>query len=330
MVNVNWVGDVLFSTPFLQALRTNFPDAFISCLVVPRCREVLEGNPFLDELILYEEEGKHHSLLGKIRLVQLLRKEGFDEAYLLHRSFTRRLLMVLAGIPERIGYAIKRKGLFLTRKVPSPSSENHKVDYFLGLLPPGSRVENRNYTLQVGKEEEESVERLLQQRGIKSSESFAVLCPGGNWDQKRWPAERFAALGDALIQRYSLKVVVTGEKKDLPLGREIASRMQKEAILLCGETTLKQLAALLKRALFVVSNDTGPMHVAQSQGTKVVALFGPTHPGLTGPSGTIPKKILRQIVGCNDDPPCYYVNCPDTICMKAIRVEDVLDAIQSF
>lgn len=328
VINVNWVGDVLFTTPFLKALRRHFPEAFIACLVVKRCRDVLEGNPHLDELLIYDEHGRHRSFFGKLRLVQLLRRRHFDRVYLLHRSFTRRVLAFCAGIQERIGYAIKWRGWLLTEKVPLPTSPLHKVDYFLGLLPQGSRVESRDYVLSVGREDGEAAARLLEGKGVRRGEPFMVLCPFGNWNQKRWPSERFAALGDRLNQSYHQKIVITGEKKDLLLGGKIASLMKKEPVLLCGETSLKQLAAVLKRATVVVSNDTGPMHIAQSQGTKVIALFGPTDPRLTGPAGTQPKVILRKEVGCNDDPPCYYVDCPDTICMKAIQVEDVVDAIQ--
>ena len=327
VVNVNWVGDVLFSTPFLHALRKNFPDSFIASLVVPRCAEVLKDNPDLNEVLIYDEKGAHFFPWGKIRLVRMLRQKKFDAVYLLHRSFTRRLLAVLAGIPKRIGYAVKWKGFLLTEKIPLPASPLHKVDFFLGLLPPERRGDSRDYVLPVGKEEESRVRNLLEAKGIAPSESFFVLSPAGNWNQKRWPPERFASLADALVQRHHKKIVITGEKRDLPLVNQIVSMMKEKAVLLCGETTLNELAALLKRAFLVISNDTGAMHVAHSQGTKVIALFGPTDPHLTGPSGTHPKIILRKEVGCNDDPPCYYVNCPDTICMKAIQVEDVLDAV---
>ena len=328
MVNVNWVGDVLFSTPFLEALRTNFPESFIASLVVPRCREVLEGNPHLNELLIYDEKGAHRSIFGKLKLIRMLRQKRFDQVYLLHRSFTRRFLVSSAGIPERIGYAIKLGGFLLTRKIPIPSSDCHKVDYFLGLLPEGSRVTSREYTLSVEREDDAKLGALLSAKGIKPRDRFMVFCPGGNWDQKRWLPERFAALGDQLAKRYDQKIVIVGTAKDISLGEKIGSMMEVKPVLLCGETSLKELGALFKRAALVVSNDTGPMHVAQSQGTKVVALFGPTHPDLTGPSGTAPKQILRKEVGCNDDPPCYYVNCPDTICMKAIQVGDVLHAIE--
>ncbi|MFH1857355.1 MAG: lipopolysaccharide heptosyltransferase II [Candidatus Omnitrophota bacterium] len=328
VVNVNWVGDVLFSTPFLQALRLRFPESRIACLVVPRCREVLEGNPSLDELLIYDERGAHRFFWGKLRLIRMLQRRHFDRAYLLHRSFTRRLLVTLAGIPERIGYAIKWRGFLLTEKIPPSQEKYHKVAYFLKLLPEGTRLENLNYTLKTDESDHQAVGRLLETKGLRQDEPFIVFCPGGNWPPKRWPPENFAALGDRLIQQYHQKVVIVGAAKDLSLGEKIASGMAVKPVLLCGETTLKQLAALFKRASFVVSNDTGPMHVAQSQGARVIALFGPTDPELTGPWGTAPKQVLRKEVACNENPPCYEVNCPDNRCMQAIRLEDVLDAIQ--
>lgn len=216
----------------------------------------------------------------------------------------------------------------MTRKVAIPTTDLHKVEYFLKLLPEGSQVENRNYTLWVSQQDDQTIERLLSKRGIQSQERFMVFCPGGNWEQKRWIPERFARLGAELGNQYHQKIVIVGGKKDVSLGEKIGSMMKTKPVILCGETSLKELAALFKRASLVVANDTGPMHVAQSQGTRVIALFGPTSPHLTGPSGTAPKQILRKNVGCNDDPPCYYVDCPDIICMKAIQVEEVLDAVQ--
>jgi len=328
IVNVNWIGDVLFSTPFLESLKKSTPESHLTCLVVPRCQEILEDNPHLDEILIYDEKGSHASLFGKLRLIQTLRKKRFDRVYLLHRSFTRRLLTFLAGIPERVGYAIKKGGFLLTEKVPAPPGSLHKVDYFLGLLPKGALVPSKHYTLVVKEEDEKALQNLLLRKGIEHEEPFIVFCPFGNWDPKRWPGERFVNLGKTLVKKYNQKVVITGQKNDLAQGEKIAVGIGEKAILLCGETTLKTLAALMRKAALVVSNDTGSMHVAQSQNAKMVALFGPTNPKETGPFGLMPDVILRKNVGCNDDPPCYYVDCPDNICMKTIQVEDVLDAIE--
>ncbi len=102
--NVNWMGDVLFSTATIRNIRYNFPDSFIACIIPERCEQVLEGNLHLDEIIIYDEKGKHKSLFSKLIFIRYLRQIKFDTVFLLHRSFSRALNTALAGIPERIGY----------------------------------------------------------------------------------------------------------------------------------------------------------------------------------------------------------------------------------
>ncbi len=134
IVEVNWLGDVLFSTPFIRALRNNFPQAYIACMAVPRCREVLEGNPNINEIIIYDEAGRHKGIFGKARFVSQLKKYNFDTVFLLHRSFTRTLLCFLAGIPGRIGYGFIKRNFLLTKIIRCPKEALHRADFYLGLL----------------------------------------------------------------------------------------------------------------------------------------------------------------------------------------------------
>ncbi|MCX5685847.1 MAG: glycosyltransferase family 9 protein, partial [Candidatus Omnitrophica bacterium] len=133
IVEVNWIGDVLFSTPFIRAVREAHPDGYIACLLHPRCREMLEDNPRLDEIIIYDEEGAHKGLAGKIKLIAHLRKKNFDTAFLLHRSFTKALVAKLAGAEKIIGYPTKKRAILLTSPVEEPQEEIHKVEYFLNV-----------------------------------------------------------------------------------------------------------------------------------------------------------------------------------------------------
>src|SRR4030042_6140538 len=133
--NVNWLGDVLFSTATIRNLRYNFPDSFIACIIPRRCYQVLESNPHLDEIIIYDEKGEHKSLLGKLRFIRYLRRIRFDTVFLLHRSFSRALITALAGIPERIGYYTKKRGFLLTRKIPPVGMNSlHRIDYYLNVI----------------------------------------------------------------------------------------------------------------------------------------------------------------------------------------------------
>ena len=324
IVNVNWVGDVLFSTPFIRAVREANPDAYIACLLHPRCREILESNPRLNEIIIYDEEGAHKSLFGKWAVIRELKKKRFDTAFLLHRSFTKALLTYLAGIKERVGYPTKNRGGIITHAVEEPAEDLHKVEYFLNIARAyGIDVKDHSYEFFVRDTDRKFVKDLLGKDGVTDKDLIVVLCPAGNWPPKRWPAENFARLGDELAEKFGARIVLSASGKDLKLAEDIKSVMASNPVITAGKTDLKQLGALLERASLVVANDTGPMHMAVALGAKTIALFGPTSARLTGPYGKGDYKVISGNGSC--EVPCYYIGCADNACMSAIKVEDVLN-----
>lgn len=324
IVNVNWLGDVLFTTPFIKAIRRRFPEGFIACMVVPRCKELLEDNPYLDEIIIYDEEGRDKSLLGKLKLIMRLRRKRFDGAFILHRSFTRALMVFLSGIEMRIGYKTKHRGFLLTKPLEEPGLDLHKVEYFLNIAKNcGIDVSDKDYEFFVNGNERMAIDRFLKDRGVEKKDILVVLNPGGNWPPKRWPKERFAELSDRLSNELKIKTVVTGALKDSGLGREIVDLSQDQSINACGDTSIRRLGALMERADLVVSSDSGPMHLALGVKTKVIALFGPTSNLITGPYGSGDYAVLKKDVEC--PVPCYNFNCKDYRCMKAITVDEVFE-----
>ncbi len=327
IVNVNWVGDVLFSTPFIRNVREAYPDSFIACLLHPRCREVLEENPHLDELIIYDEEGKHKGIFGKASIVSYLRKKNFDTVFLLHRSFTKALLSCLAGIRQRIGYATKKRGWILTEIAEEPSEELHKVEYFLNILKGvGIDAPNKDYEFFFKPSDRGCVTGLLKENGIGEDDLLIVINPGGNWGPKRWPKENFARLSDVFSRRFKAKIVISGASSDVGLASEIKELMETEPVIFCGRTNLKQLGALLERADLVVANDTGPMHMAVAVKTRVIALFGPTSPRITGPYGNGNYRVIFKNEECRT--PCYDFTCTGNRCMTTIAVDDVLQVAE--
>ena len=322
VVNVNWLGDVIFSTPFIRALREAYPDSYIACLLHPRCKDVLEGNPCLNEIIVYDEESAHKSVFGKLKLVRLLRSKHFDTAFILHRSFTKALLTFLAGIPERIGYATKNRARLLTKAIEEDDYEIHKVEYFLNLARAvGIKPKNLSYEFFIKNSDRNYIADILKREGVVEKDIIVTICPGGNWDPKRWPEESFAKLSDALIEKFGAKIAIAGAKKDVKLAMDIKSIMKNKPVIMCGNTSLKQLGALFERSRLVIANDTGPMHIAVAAGSKVIALFGPTSPKITGPYGGGNYRVISKDIGC--EVPCYDVTCSDNKCMSAITVEDV-------
>ena len=324
VVNVNWLGDVIFSSPVFRALKEAYPQARIICLAVPRVKEILESIPFIDEIIIYDEKGKHASLTAKLGLIYYLRKKSFDIAFLLHRSLTRALFVFLAGIPRRVGYDTKGRGFFLTHKVKPLAGEAHRSDHYLHVIESyGISVRDRRTQLNVTSQSKEEVSGMLTAENVRPEDEIVVINPGGNWDLKRWPVENFAKLVDHLMNEGRWKVVIAGAPQDVPLFETIISHSKDKPINLTGKTTLKQLMALMQRARLVISADSGPLHLASSVGTDVIGIFGPTRPEITGPRGSGRGAILQHDVGCNRKA-CYHLKCPDNICMKSISVEDVL------
>jgi len=325
IIEVNWLGDVLFTTPFIHSVRHANADSYIACLIHPRCREMLEGNPDIDEIIEYDEERKHKSPIGKLKLILKLRDKKFDTAFILHRSFTKAAIAYLAGARKRIGYATKNRKALLTCLAEEGEYPTHKVEYFLNLARAyGIAPASRSYRFFVSDADREHAKKYFAENGIGPDTKIVALCPGGNWDPKRWSAENFARFADTISARTGAAIVITGGIKDKALGLKIKDMMKTPALVSCGDTNLKQLGAIFESSGLVVANDTGSMHIAVSVGAPVIALFGPTDPAITGPYGEGSYRVIARQESC--DVPCYDLLCKDNRCMAAISVDDVLRA----
>ncbi|MBM3255543.1 MAG: lipopolysaccharide heptosyltransferase II [Candidatus Omnitrophica bacterium] len=329
--NVNWLGDVLFSTAVIRNIKRNYPGSYLACVVPSRCYQVLKDNPHLDEIIIFDEKDRHRGALAKLKFVQLLKSKRFDTAFLLHRSFSRALLCRLAGIPERIGYRTKKRSFLLTKNIKPPKPDSlHRIDSYLNIIEQaGLRVEDRFTEFFLSDSDKEFVEDFLNKKGVVKGDFLVAINPGGNWGPKRWPKEYWARLSDALIKKFKAKVIITGDVSDLALALEIQGLMQAKSIIACGALSLKQLGALCRKTDLFITADTGPLHIANAIGTKrIIALFGPTHPGITGPYPIRNVVIIRKDKGCKI--PCYELHCKDNLCMKAITPEDILEAVNNF
>ncbi|MFN3477064.1 MAG: lipopolysaccharide heptosyltransferase II, partial [Candidatus Methylomirabilales bacterium] len=332
----NWVGDAVLSTPALANLRKALPWAHISLLVKPWVSGLFEGNPHLDRIILYED--RHKGLISQLRLAGELKMQGFDLCILFPNSFSSALLAFLAGVPHRVGYGTDLRGFLLTAKVypnppPSPGEGReggwHQVEYYVGLLQAlGLDRGERDLVLKVSQEEEAQAQALLEGEGVEGDELLVGLNPGSVYGSaKRWPAERYAALADELTSRFGAKILLFGSAKEVPITAQVQRFMRSQAVNLAGKTTVKLLAALLKRCRVLVTNDTGAMHIASAVRTPIVALFGPTDPRVTSPWG-MGHTLLRNPPSCA---PCLLRECPiDHRCMTAISIKEVLYAVERY
>ena len=330
LISVNWLGDLLFMTPAIRAIRRAYPASRITCLSPSRGVDLLKGNPHLDEVIPMPEGRSLLSLLRWGPLILRLRSDRFDAAFLFHRSFTRAFVVWAAGIPQRIGVRTWKRGWLLTTVVESPPKDSiSKVDGFLKVVEAaGIPPDGRHYDAPLLPEDRKATDALIRELGVGERDCVVALHAGANWRLKRWPAKNFAQLADALAARYGAKILFIGGEGDLPLIEGIRQRMQTRPLVAAGRTSFRQLGALLARTSLLISNDSGPLHLGIAAGVPVVALFGPTDPKLTGPLEPARAVTLFGSIGC--PVPCYQLRCPVNLCMHQISVEQVLSAAGKF
>lgn len=327
--NVNWLGDVLFSTAAIRNIRRNFPDSFMACIVPSRCYGILKGNPNLDEIIIFDEKDRHKGIFTQLDFVRQLKDKKFDTVFLLHRSFSRALICRLAGIKRRIGYSTHKRAFLLTDKIPMPKKDAmHRIDFYLNIIEKaGLRIEDRYMEFFISDEDIKFVEGFLKNQGVTRGDFLVVINPGGNWLPKRWPREYWSQLADKLISFLGAKVIITGSHNDLTLAQHIKDKMEENPLVACGVFNIKQLGALAKRGDVFITADTGPLHIAGALGTKnIIAIFGPTSPQITGPIHLKNVILLQKDVGCKI--PCYEVKCKDNRCMKAITPAEVFKQVE--
>jgi heptosyltransferase-2 len=323
---VNWVGDAVLTLPALAALDRRFPGAEIVLLAKPWVAGLFAGSPSLDRVLEYRSESDHRGLVGRWRLARALRAEGFDLAVLFPNSLDAALAPWLAGIRCRVGYATDARRILLTHPIPhpSPSTGRHQVERYLDIVRALGGDGAPEPRLAVPAGARLAAERLLADHGTGPEDLVVALNPGSVYGgAKRWPADRFAAVADALVDGWRARILLIGSAPERPILEAVAARMRRPAIPLGGRTDLATLVGLLERAALLVTNDTGAMHIAAAVHTPVVAIFGPTDERETGPLDGR-SRVLREPVACS---PCLLRECPiDHRCMTRIGVEQVLTA----
>ena len=325
----NWVGDAVMTVPALRALRRILPDAEITLAIRPWARGIFTDQKFVDNVLVYDR----HNAFSVITQIRQWKSREFDLAILFQNAFEAAVIPFFAGVPIRLGYATESRQKLLTNPVPLPDwrSSEHEVFYYLYLIAAleqflfGSNTvceHEPDIGLELTESKGEDARKLLFQSGLTNESSIIAICPGSiNSRAKRWPAERFAKLGDELIEQ-GKQVLLIGSKDEEDVTAAVTSRMRNSPVVLTGKTTLDQLIGILSISDLVVTNDTGPAHIAASLGRPTLVIFGPTNPLTTRPFSS-QAQILRHPPDCA---PCMLRDCPiDHRCMTAITVEEVLE-----
>jgi 3-deoxy-D-manno-octulosonic-acid transferase/heptosyltransferase-1 len=339
IVKLSAIGDVIHTLPALNAIRKRYPDARITWLVEEDAAPLVKGHAALDRVLVSKRKRWLKAILSpscvnNMREVCRFLKELRDTRYDLIIDFQGLLksgiLIALSRGRRKIGYGrgmehMECSYMFLNERVSPVDMDNHALMRGMMLLDaigiPSNEIE---YKLAVQDQDRTTLEALLMRHGISESRLLVAINPVAKWETKLWSNLKFAKLADSLIQQYGANVVFTGGSEDRGTVQDIISAMEAKAANLAGETTLRTLASLYEKTDFLVSTDTGPMHIASAVGTPVVALFGPTAPWRTGPFGP-DHQVIRVGTECS---PCFKRQCSAIRCMEEISVEQVLDGIQ--
>ncbi len=347
IVNPFGIGDVLFTTPLVRALRQAFPESHIGYLCNRRTECVLQDNPHLNELLVYEKDEldrlfkrswwQGFRYVG--RLLWRVTTTRYD--YVVDLSLGERYSFILKvlGVPRRVGFDFRRRGRFLTERLPIDGYQSdHVVEHYRRLLLfLGIRILEESLELPLSDEDDAWSERYVQEHGfLRDAPVLVGIVPAGgvSWGIdapfRRWSLEGFATVADALIERHGARVMLFGEATDVPICRKVAQMMKHPVVDASGQTTLGQFVSLLSRLSLVVCNDGGPLHLAVSQRVKTVSIFGPVDPAVYGPYPSWRQEhraVYRRDLPCR---PCYHQfklpPCPyERACLTTIEPQEVIE-----
>jgi heptosyltransferase-3 len=324
VVRTDRIGDVLLSTPVVEALHQKYPQAHIVMLVGEATKEVLEGNPFLSEILV--DHGEKAS-----KLAERLRAKGFDAAFLLHPTSRLAWALSRARIPVRVGTGYRGYSFLFTKRVYEhrKTALMHELEFNLSLAEAlGAGLNKPEPKIFISPQDKVWAKERLAKAGVKEREKLIGIHPGSGGTARDWRPERFGELGERIQKEIGARALITGIASEEKMARQVASKMSSAPVMLVGETTLKKLTAILERESVFVSNSTGPMHLAAAVGTKVVAMFPPIRacsPKRWGPWGKHHRVILPKVPECKK---CVGIKCRYCDCMDLISVDEVFMAVK--
>lgn len=348
IVNPFGIGDVIFSTPLVEILKKNFPDSRIGYVCNKRVSELMEANPCIDKIFIYEKDDYRdawkNSRIKCIKKIMLflndIRKERFDISIDLSLAYQNSMLLKLIGIKKRIGLNYRNRGRFLTDRMDIRGFDSkHVIEYYLDMLRPLKIERGSSLIVPVVYLSSQNVDwanNFLKDNGITAGDKLAGLIPGcgASWGKdahyRRWSPWKFAEVADHIAGQHNYKILLFGDPKEIPLCEEVRGGMKTKPVVSCGKTTLGQMAALLDKCDLVVTNDGGPLHMAVALKKKIVAIFGPVDEKVYGPYPQAGRYItVTSNVRCR---PCYknfkYGKCDTLDCLKNIKPADVINAVE--
>lgn len=330
ILRADGIGDVLNSTPAISALRNAYRAARISVVVRPPGAEILRLNSHIDEVQIYDVNGAHKDLMGKLRFAKQLRMENYDLAVVLYNSSQSNLMAYLSRAPYRVGRKSERKGFSftLTSAVAfrDPKGTKHEIDRNMDVVRlAGAKAGTRELVLSLSDREKAWACDYIRRSEVRSSQPLVGIHPGGTSFDKLWPAENFARVANSLMQEFGAQIILFSGPGEDALARDIEAAMAHAPIPAAG-LQLRQFAALTEKCSLFLCNDSGPMHIAAALQVPTVAIFGSTDHVRWRPYSDN-SIIVRRDMDCW---PCSAHKCKREFeCTKLLPVSDVWSAVCS-
>ena len=341
VVDLLYLGDLLFAHPFFEGLRELFPEARIDLVANSNFSEIMRVNPNLDHVYSYN---KNWTAARSYKFAKKLKMNNYQLGINIHGNWRTALLLKLISADKSIGYGGKGRGLFLDEQVEKNIS-SHMIEFYLEFLNQlqqsqllkkyfqNKKIEFDNSresypVLRVDEIYNRSAAKKLKKIGL--DEKFVVLNSGGSWKTKRWPEEYFAEIADQLAEK-GFRVLFVGGPSDTERVSYILNKIENKKMVynLSGKTSLLELAAVLKKARLVISGDTGPIHVAAAVGTNTTAVFGPSDEDKYAPRGRGQNILIKNVdLSCR---PCGEHECPleHFKCMRELSPKMVVERIET-
>jgi heptosyltransferase II len=323
----NWIGDLVMATPILSDLRKAYPDAHITAMCRSPICELLKEDPEIDELFCFSKASGFGRRAERRNIIEKLRKGNYDLGILLTHSFSSAWWFWLGKIRNRLGYECNGRRFLLTHSLPFPQNIQNQhlvVTYKMLLEPLGIPISETPPRLYLSQKELNDGRVLLRQHGIPEGALVVGINPGATYGSaKCWLPDRFREVTERLLRDKDVYVIYFGDLATASLVKEICAGLTSRVVNVAGLTSLRELSSLISHCDVILTNDSGPMHIADAIGTPIVALFGSTSEVVTGPyrSGI----LIHKHVECS---PCYQRTCPiDFRCMKKIEADEVYEAI---
>lgn len=323
------LGDLTLTTPFLHVLRKAAPDAHIAYLVDEKLKDVVLHNPNIDEVLTIDKKGKDNNIKALCKAADMISKKKFDVLINLHPNERCSFIDFWAKVPVKVGFSHFLFHPFLT-KVTRLNRKMHAADMYIDVLAQLGVKDLSNNGLEIfpGEDDKKAASDFWQEKQVAAGDQLVGFNIGSAVKTKRWAPERFAQVADALAAQ-GYKTVFFGGSMDEGMVKEATAFMTTKAIIATGCFTIGQLAAAMKRCSLIITNDSGPMHVAISQKVPIVAMYGPSSPKLYGPY-TAKATIVTAVPPCTGCAKGMKHECDDMQCMTRLTVEQVIEAAENW